>query len=98
MQRSVFAPVTYPNASTAADPIAAHSLRCPARGCLFNVALDAEERHDVGAEHPELSQQLLQEMDALGKSIWSTSHSRDPMCLEVARSRWGGFYGPWLEL
>jgi len=44
----------YPNVSTATDPIDAHNLVCPERGCLFNVVADPTEREEVGASHPDI--------------------------------------------
>ena len=90
--------VHYPNASTATDPIDAHSFHCPPRGCLFNLVNDLEERHEVGAEHPQIVQELAAKMDNLAATIWSTEHKNDPKCMEAANTRYGGFYGPWLEV
>lgn len=98
MTEAAWGGIHYPNASTASDPIEAHLFRCPPQGCLFNVVADITERHEVSAAHPELVLELTREMDTLARTIWSTTHEDSPTCRETAISRYGGFYGPWLEL
>ncbi len=88
----------YPNATTASDPIDGHSFRCPERGCLFDLVADPTEREEVGAAHPAVAQELQQRMEALANGIWQTSHANDPACRKAATERYGGFYGPWLEV
>eukprot|EP00966_Prymnesium_polylepis_P110120 2548006-Prymnesium_polylepis.1 len=88
----------YPNATTSSDPIDAHSFHCPARGCLFNLVDDVEERFEVSEVHPQVVRQLSAQMDELAKTIWSVEHRDDPQCVKTARSRYGGFYGPWKEV
>lgn len=89
---------TYPNSSTASDAIDWHSFQCPSQGCLFNVQTDRSERHEVSASYPNILKELSREMLELEKTIWTTTHTDDPLCNEAAVSRYGGFYGPWLEL
>mmetsp|Transcript_1282 Transcript_1282/g.3170 ORF Transcript_1282/g.3170 Transcript_1282/m.3170 type:complete len:578 (-) Transcript_1282:251-1984(-) len=89
---------TYPNASTSSDPIEAHTFDCPWQGCLFDLEHDVEERYEVSSMHPEVVGELAARMDELAKTIWTTTHEIDPMCTEVAKTKYGGFYGPWLEL
>ena len=98
MVEAAWGGVRYPNASTATDPIDAHYLRCPERGCLFNVVSDVEERHEVSAQHPDVVQRLGREMDAMAATIWAPPREVDPRCAQAARSLYNGFYGPWLEV
>jgi arylsulfatase I/J len=88
----------YPNASTAADPIAQHHLKCPKQGCLFNVVSDPTEQLEVSAQHPELVSAMKAEMMKQAKTIWSTSHKVDPACKRAVTELYGGFYGPFQEV
>lgn len=90
--------VHYPNASTASDPIDAHSFKCPSQGCLFNLAEDITEQHECSSEHSDLIPQLKAELEKQVKTIWSTSHKSDPECRKTAFSKYGGFFGPWMEI
>ena len=77
----------YPNASTTLDAIDAHSLRCPSRGCLYNVVDDVAEEHEVGAEHLDLVESLMAEMEREVALIWKTGHAIDPACKAAAKER-----------
>eukprot|EP00049_Salpingoeca_infusionum_P001522 m.48939 g.48939 ORF g.48939 m.48939 type:complete len:549 (+) comp11071_c0_seq2:65-1711(+) len=89
----------YPNMSTYDDPISKYSLECGQSGCLFNVATDPHERNDVAAENPQLISQLIAKMANMSKSIFPHPLGpKDPVCAQTAETKYGGFYGPWLEL
>ncbi|KAL3933653.1 MAG: hypothetical protein SGPRY_000195 [Prymnesium sp.] len=88
----------YPNASTECDPIDAHSIQCPARGCLFDVVSDLEETREVSTDYPDVVDHLRLQLDQLTKTIWETKHENDPLCWKTAETKYGGFYGPWLEI
>ena len=88
----------YPNASTATDPISDHNFLCPERGCLFNVVEDPTERQEVGAAHPDVVSRMKAEMEKQAKTIYNVPHTNDPACTKAAHTRYGGFYGPWLEV
>ena len=88
----------YPNASTASDAIGDHSITCPDTGCLFNVAQDVREKHEISSEYPDIVLALQNMLDQEASTIWSQPHGNDPKCRETAWSRYGGFFGPWLEL
>jgi hypothetical protein len=83
-------------------PTAHCHTRCPppivTRVLLLCVACERTEHHEVSAEHPEMVEQLSKELEQLATTIWSTDHPDDLMCKQTARSRYGGFYGPWLEV
>merc|ERR1712070_1067403 len=88
----------YPNASTATNPIAGHSFKCPQQGCLFDVVTDPSEEREVSAQYPKVVTRMKAELYRQAAGIWSTSHANDPACKKAAYSRYGGFYGPWLEV
>lgn len=88
----------YPNASTAADPIVAHTTRCPEAGCLYNVVQDPSESHEVSAQHPDIVKKMLASLNEEAKTIYKAKHTNDPKCDSTAWGRYHGFYGPWREL
>jgi len=88
----------YPNASTATDPIDSHSWKCPATGCLFDLEADLPEMNEISAQHPDIVKQLNQLLQKEKATIWKAEHKDDPECEKTANERYGGFFGPWLEL
>ena len=98
MIESEWGGVHYPNASTSSDAIGDYSIVCPSTGCLFNVVQDIREKHEISAEHPDIVSGLQILLDQEASTIWSQPHGNDPKCRETAWSRYGGFFGPWLEL
>uniref|UniRef100_A0A7S2TR55 Sulfatase N-terminal domain-containing protein n=1 Tax=Lotharella oceanica TaxID=641309 RepID=A0A7S2TR55_9EUKA len=87
----------YPNISTVEHAVADASITCePA--CLFDVTSDPTEHQDVAKEHPEVVQALVARLDELKTAIVTKDMTTDPQCREAAFARYGGWYGPWLEL
>ncbi|KAJ9446660.1 hypothetical protein DIPPA_60792 [Diplonema papillatum] len=89
---------SYPNASTATDPIYSHTLQCPSIGCLFDVVNDPHEYSDVASQNPQVVQMMSELMAEQVKTIWTAPHGNDPQCQETAISKYGGFFGPWKEI
>jgi hypothetical protein len=88
----------YPNASTASDPIDGHTIKCPSRGCLFDVVADVREAHEVSADNPKIVDEMRTLMGLEAASMWSQPHKNDPECAAAATARYGNFYGPWREV
>ena len=88
----------YPNASTANDPIDKYSFKCPKYGCLFNVEVDPEERHEVSASNQDIVRELRAELLKEAETIYSVPHTNDPKCEEFAYTKYGGFYGPFRDV
>jgi arylsulfatase A-like enzyme len=88
----------YPNASTSTDPIDAHTLMCPSQGCLFDVASDVHEEHEVSTSHPDVVDSMRRLMEDEVATIWSQPHHVDPQCAAAAHDLYGNFYGPWKEV
>lgn len=67
-------------------------------GCLFNLDDDPEERNNLAQAHPE----LLAALQARALEIDATAYqsrgvfSMAPGATNAARSKWSGFFGPWL--
>ena len=88
----------YPNATTATDPIASHKLTCPDQGCLFDVVNDPHEFNEISAQNPTIVAMMKALMAQEVATIWSVPHNADPNCSKIAYSKYGGFYGPFLEI
>jgi len=88
----------YPNASTATDPIDAHSFQCPQQGCLFDVVGDPSEKEEVSADHPSIVARMKSALEMEAKTIFNQAHTNSPQCEELARTCYGGFYGPFQEV
>lgn len=88
----------YPNMSTPAGGLIQFSQRCQ-RGCLYNVTQDPSEYHDLAATNPDMLNMMLARLQALSTTIWNKTNDKvDPACEATAKTRYGNFYGPWLEL
>ena len=64
----------------------------------FNLVEDPGEHHEISAAHPHIVSKLQDLMNAEAKTIWATSHENDPLCEKVAMQKYGGFYGPFLDI
>ena len=76
---------------------------CGEHGCLFNVAKDPSERHDLSEEMPELAARLRAELFEANKSLFAPNRGQqDPAACAVMQSRYTShgatFYGPFRKL
>lgn len=90
----------YPNGTSISTDtwVGDYDVKCPKAGCLYNVLDDPSEYNECSAAHPDIVKQLSAMMDEESKSIFSVSHKDDPQCKKTAYQKYGGFYGPWLEV
>jgi arylsulfatase I/J len=103
----------YPNA-TSADPAAVNpydQVRQCGDGCLFDVAADPTEQHDVAAAHPDVVATMTARLAQLAPSFYSNNETGtdSPLCdspsrpagmpcacfLALPGNRWDGFFGPY---
>eukprot|EP00928_Gymnodinium_smaydae_P069341 TRINITY_DN5277_c1_g1_i2.p1 TRINITY_DN5277_c1_g1~~TRINITY_DN5277_c1_g1_i2.p1 ORF type:complete len:514 (-),score=31.57 TRINITY_DN5277_c1_g1_i2:47-1588(-) len=85
---------TTPN-GTASEP---EELECnPA--CLFDLENDEVEHHDVSARHPTVLKKMLERAVELDKTYYQSAGSTqlDTAARSVAKSKYGGFWGPWQD-
>ena len=73
-------------------------LKCPKHWCLFNLADDPEERHDLAWQQPAKYDELTKRFSALQQGVYQSSYfdPREKNCLELADmlDRYKGFVGP----
>jgi len=77
---------------------------CDAAPCLFNIATDPTEHHDIATKQPDIVKQLMAEFMEAAKSEVLVADSglcptrygtaSDPRCGALAKKT--GFWQPWL--
>jgi len=94
----------YPNETGAqpalpqADLNGVWNWNCGPAGCLFNVFTDPTEHNDIAEDYPELRQLMLQRLDELNRGEFQPNRGRpDAHACKVARTKWKGFYGPFVD-
>lgn len=68
-------------------------------GCLYDIASDPYEHHDLAAQLPEVAARMKSSLDELNQGIFlpDRGNQSDQAC-QVGVNRYGGFYGPFLNL
>lgn len=88
-----------PSTPNASDSGEACETQCGQEGCLFNIKEDPTEHFDVKDEHPDVYNAIMERALASDKTqiasdIWLNT---DIESVNVAQSRWGGVWGPWMS-
>ena len=66
-------------------------------GCLFNVFDDPTEQHNIAGDHPTIVQDLRERIRHFNSTVYSPHRGNDDgLACEVALSRYGGFWGPFV--
>lgn len=94
----------YPNA-TGSQPaflnlnLHDHEYDCGPAGCLFDIFSDPTEHQDIASQMPQLRLQMLTRLQELNKSEFTPNRGKpDALACHVAKDKWNGFYGPFLQL
>lgn len=70
---------------------------CPA-GCLFDLAADPTEHHDLSLAQPDVFENMLGRLAEWGRTLFQTNYSdaADSTCLDdgAMLDKYGGFLGP----
>ena len=99
MQGNALAGPRYPNASSyPKDFVDSFNLNCGEGGCLFDVVKDVLETTNVAAANPKVVAMMSAMMKNISTTIFPRNSKQDPECKKFAKSHWGGFLGPWLEV
>lgn len=98
VQGAAWAGPQYPNTTSAGHEVMRGELSCrPA--CVFDLVNDPTEHTDIASADPARTAALVARLAQLNATIWHRKSGQiDPQCNVTAYARWGGFYGPWLEL
>ena len=66
-------------------------------GCLFDVAADETEHHDLAASQPALLATMHARLVELNQALYEPDRGEgDPAACAAAEDKYGGFYGPWM--
>jgi arylsulfatase A-like enzyme len=101
----------YPNAQTKKSEIYDQTMNC-SLGCLFNVAIDPSEHHDLAQEDPVRLQSMKERLVELRKGFYDNDergvdscphgfndYDKDLKCAcWMAVNKYGGFFGPFQEV
>ena len=96
----------YPHADSSKADVQDKVVNCTT-GCLFNVAIDPEERNDVAREEPDRMSHLKQRLVKLRKHFFENNDRGVDSCppgIDMPCACWsainyyGGFLGPYQEL
>jgi len=75
-----------------------YTIDCGKFGCLYNIETDPGEHHDVAKDHPELREQLLNELMFLNMSTFLPNRGEPSFASCETAIDQGGFYGPFSHL
>jgi len=68
-------------------------------GCLFRIDIDPTENSDVAANHSDILAELATMRDAAQQTVFMPDRGpQDPQSCVAALERYGGFWGPWVDL
>ena len=91
----------YPNGTAAATPpISCGTPGVSGTGCLYNLDADPTEQNDLGgsAEFAAVKAELFGMIQHHNATTFTPDRGPvDPAACVAAKSRYGGFYGPWIE-
>ena len=83
----------YPNSTT----YPAGSENCGTAGCLYNVFTDPTEHDEISGSNPTIVADLLKLINDAQKTVFNPDRGTDDgTACEVAFSKYGGFFGPFL--
>jgi len=80
------------------DPAALAGSAAAGPGCLFNVLDDPTEQHDVAADHPDVVKGLRARIAVHQATVYSPERGGDDGAACAAAARYGGFWGPFINV
>ena len=87
----------YPNNSKEAGIDATQ--KCGTTGCLYNIKTDPEERNNLAATMPEILSEMQVKLAKYQASHFTPDRGTTwPGACDVAMNKYGGFWGPFLDL
>ena len=68
-------------------------------GCLFNIFADPNERDELSMQHPDVLAEMLAKLAELNKANYNPDRGEmDIKACLVAEEKYGGYYGPFVDL
>ena len=91
----------WPNKTSHLVPLL-HSKKCTRdaiHGCLFDIKSDPSERNNLAASQPKLFYKMLVQLDTFQSRVYSPNRgTRDPQACTDAKTKYGGYWGPFVDL
>jgi len=91
----------FPNTSSKWDPNKS-VMSCgnsSATGCLFRVETDPGEHENLAAALPQRWAAMMARLLAINATFFAPDRGKkDPAACAAALGRWGGFWGPWIDV
>jgi len=91
----------YPNTTSDWEPDACIEIcgNTTGTGCLFDIFNDPGEHVNIAAQHPETFAKMIKRIAEVNDGFFDPVRGKvDPMACEVALTRYGGFWGPFVGL
>lgn len=100
VSQAVLTGPSWPNSSSRLVPLS-HPKTCGRKakhGCLFDIFKDPSETTSIAEQNPILFDQMLARVDQLQKDVYSPDRgSKKSAACKIANSKYGGYWGPWLD-
>ena len=94
----VYTGAHYPNATTNFSNDDLPKRDC-ANGCLYDLQSDPLEATDLAASYPEKVSDLWQRLEAHEATAFNPDRGKtDPKACEMALGKYGGFWGPFVDV
>jgi len=92
---------TFPNSSSSWDPSATWQTcgNTTETGCLYDILSDPGEHVNLAQTEPDVYEKMLARMGELQKGVFSPDRgTMDWSVCELGKKRWGGFWGPFVDI
>lgn len=92
---------TFPNLTSHWNPDK-YSQTCgktPSTGCLYNILEDPGEHINLASQEPERFNKMIDRIAEINKGFFNPNRGKvDPKACELAMTKYGGFWGPFVDV
>lgn len=68
-------------------------------GCLFNILEDPGEHVNLASQKPKVFEQMIERIAEINKGFFNPNRGKiDPKACELAMTKYGGFWGPFVDV